>query len=70
MNRKMKRALQNRFGADFPVDKLLALYSYYSSLNLTIEDFVVRMLKNAVESDYEDKKEIIAKRTSEDEEII
>lgn len=70
MNRKMKRALQNRFGADFPVDKLLALYSYYASLNLSIEDFVIKLLQNAVETDYLDKKDIIEKRLSEDEEIL
>lgn len=70
MNRKFKRLLQSRFGADFPVDKLLALYGYYASLNLSIEDFVIKMLKDAVECDFSDKQKILEMRSQEDEEIL
>lgn len=68
MNRKMKRALQSRLGEDFPLDKLLSLYAYYSSLQLSIEDFIVKLLREAVENDYTDKISIIEKRCNLNEE--
>lgn len=70
MNRKIRRILQNKFGSDFPVDKLLSLYSYYASLNLTIEDFVIKMLREAVESDYSEKEKILEMRSLEDEKVL
>lgn len=67
MNRKMRRALQTRFGEDFPLDKLLSLYAYYSSLQLSLEDFIIKMLRDAVNSDYEDKKSILERMTANEE---
>lgn len=69
MNRRLRRALQSKLGEDFPLDKLLSLYAYYSSLQLSLEDFILKMLRDAVDSDFENKKEII-ERMKTDEEIL
>lgn len=69
MNRKMKRAIQAKFGQDFPLDKLLAVYSYYAkSFEMSLDDFIIKVLREYAENKYEELLPIL-ERMSEDDTI-
>lgn len=48
MNRKTRRILEKKLGQDFPLDDFIFLMEYYSKLDLTIDDFMILLLKKYV----------------------
>lgn len=66
MNRQVKRIMKKHLGENFPIDKAMTLCAYYSKLNLSLEDFLIYELKNAIESDYELHRDVIEKTISEE----
>lgn len=51
-NRKMRRILEKKLGADFPITEMLALMEYYSKLDMNVEDFFIILLKKYIPIDY------------------
>lgn len=69
MNRKAKRLIQNKLGQDFPLDKLLAVYGYYAkSYNMSLDDFMIKVLREYTEEKYQELAPIL-ERMSEDDTI-
>lgn len=67
MNRKAKRLIQNKLGADFPLDKLLAVYGYYSkSFSMSLDDFMIKVLREYTEEKYKELAPILERMLEDD----
>ena len=60
MNRKMKRVLEKKLGADFPLEEFCALLAYYSkTMELTPDTFMIYLLKRYIPELYAEKLPLI-----------
>lgn len=60
MNRKERRLLEKKLGADFPLDKFLALMGYFSkTMKLDITSFMLFILKRYIPIMFDEYKDLI-----------